>query len=91
MLRQPPVAARVRVSATIVFLLLVTAPLTALGQSTGDFIPDADGCSQQPTYSDLPQHFVLYPRGQRVPGRRERPARSSSAPPNHHYSEVLVR
>ena len=42
MLRQPPVAARVRVSATILFLLLVTVPLTALGQSTGDFIPVTD-------------------------------------------------
>jgi hypothetical protein len=48
MLRQPPVAARVRVSATIVFLLLVTAPLTALGQSTGDFIPVTDAMLQNP-------------------------------------------
>ena len=48
MLRQSPIAARVRVSATIVFLLLVTAPLTALGQSTGDFIPVTDAMLQNP-------------------------------------------
>ena len=52
MLRQSPIAARVRVSATIVFLLLVTAPVAALGQSTGDFIPVTDVMLQNPAGGD---------------------------------------
>ena len=52
MLKQPPIAARVQVSATIVFLLLVTAPLTALRQSTGDFIPVTDAMLQEPDGGD---------------------------------------